>query len=68
MPSTRASKSTTRSGLRRQPSPPVSTASSARKRAISSVADNTLAKKNKVDDETAEKETVRRKKNGKKDR
>ena len=68
MPSTRASKSTTRSGLRRQPSPPVSTTSSARKRAISSVADNTLAKKTKVDDETAENETVRRKKNGKKDR
>ena len=54
MPSTRASKSTTRSGLHRQSSPPPSTVLSARKRATSSVVDTTQAKKTKVDDEIPE--------------
>ena len=68
MPSTRASKATTRSGHRRQPSPPASKATSARKRAMSTVAEDTLAKKTKVDDETAENQTVKGKKDSKKDR
>ena len=68
MPSTRASKSTTRSGLCRQSSPPPSTVSSARKRATSSVIDTTQAKKTKVDDEIPENQTKNKKKDEKKDR
>lgn len=67
MPSTRASKSTTRSGLRRQSqaSPPASTT---RKRATSSVADSTQAKKTKVDVETPESQTKKKKKDKKKEK
>ena len=68
MPSTQASKSTTRSGLHRQPSPPTSTVSSAHKHATSSVAESTQAKKTKVDDKAAESQTKKKKKDRKKDK
>ena len=68
MPSTRASKSTTRSGLPRQASPPASTASSARKRATSSVIDNNQVKRTKVNDEPAENKADKKKKDRKKEK
>ena len=68
MPSTWSSKAKTQSGHLCNPLPPASTASTAHKRATSSVAENTFTKKTKVDDETMENQMGKGEKKGKKDR